>query len=105
EAQPEQPEEKPPAESEARAYRKLLAREAKLREERQALEADKAAIAEYRKAQARAKLDPIGYLRSLGLEQKDMLEALKEAQVTDLGDLAPPEMRATMAAKRAERIA
>jgi hypothetical protein len=98
--------EKPePKESEARAYRKLLAREAKLREEQKALEADRAALAEFKKVQARLKADPIGYLKGVGLSQAEIMSALTEAQALDLGDLAPAEVRANLAAKRAERIA
>jgi hypothetical protein len=96
--------EAPAKESEARAYRKLLAREAKLREEAKALEADRAALAEFKRAQAKLKADPLGYLRAAGLTQAEMLEALEEARLADLGDLAPPEARVKLAAKRAERL-
>jgi O6-methylguanine-DNA--protein-cysteine methyltransferase len=100
---PEQPVEAA-AEPEARAYRRLLTREAKLREEQKALEADKAAVAALKAAQAKLSADPIGYLKAAGLSQAQILEALKEAQVADLGDLAPAEARIQLAAKRAERL-
>ncbi len=91
-------------ESEARSYRKLLAREAKLREDAKALETDKAAVAEFKKLQSRAKADTVGYLRSLGLSQPEIMSALAEAQIADLGDLAPSEARVQLAARKTERL-
>jgi hypothetical protein len=93
------------SEPESRGYRRLLAREAKLREEQKALEADRVALAEYRATKAKLASDPVGFLKSAGLTDKQILDALVEAKQTDLGDLAPAEVRADLAAKRAERIA
>jgi hypothetical protein len=102
---PEQPPQSEQSEPESRGYRRLLAREAKLREEQKALEADRTALAEYRAAKERLAADPVGFLKASGLTDKQILAALVEAQHTDLGDLAPAEIRANLAAKRAERAA
>jgi hypothetical protein len=98
-----------PKEPETRAYRRLLAGEAKLRQERAAWEAEKAKldaeIAEYRIVKTRADRDPIAFLRGIGLPQAKLVELAREIQLNDLGDLAPADARATLAAKRAETIA
>lgn len=99
----EQPPVAEQTEPESRGYRRLLAREAKLREDAKALEADRAAIAEFRRARDKATADPVGFLRTLGFDNKQILDVLAEAHQTDLGDLAPPDVRANLAAKRAER--
>ncbi len=100
------------AEPDSRGYRRLLAREARLREEQQAFtakrkehEADLAAIAEWKKSKDSFQRDPVGYMRAQGLTQQQILATLQEAHITDLGDLAPADARAQLAAKRAERIA
>jgi hypothetical protein len=95
--------------SEARAYRKLLDGEAKLRAERKAYEEERksheAELAQFRAIKDKVKVDPIGYLIATGLTDKEILEAMQEAHARDLGVLAPPEVRAQLAAKRAERLA
>jgi hypothetical protein len=99
----------PAKEPEARAYRKLLDGEAKLRAERKAYEAERLAheaeLSQYRAVKDKVKTDPIGYLIAAGLSDKEVLEAMQEAHARDLGNLAPPEVRAQLAAKRAERVA
>lgn len=102
----------PSPEPESKGYRRLLAREAKLVEEKKALaaekaalEADRAALVEFRKVKDKLKADPIGFLRGAGMSQQEILDTLAEAHHLDLGDLAPPEVRANLAVKRAERIA
>jgi hypothetical protein len=113
EAQAEvQPPEPAETEPESRGYRRLLARESKLREDQKALEtarkeieADRAAVAQWKAAQAQFKRNPVAALKGLGLDTKAILETLQEAQAEDLGDLAPPEVRLKLATKRAERLA
>ncbi len=100
---------KPAPESEARAYRKLLDGEAKLRAERKAYEAERVAheteLKEYRATKAKLAADPVGFLKAAGLTEAQILETIQEAQARDLGKLAPPEVRAQLAAKHAERVA
>jgi hypothetical protein len=99
----------PPKEPEARAYRKLLDGEAKLRAEREAFKAERlqaeAELAEYRKVKDRVKASPIAFLQGVGLTDAEILEAIQEAHGRDLGKLAPPEVQAKLAVKEAQRVA
>jgi hypothetical protein len=103
-----EPDKVPAKEPEARAYRKLLDGEAKLRAERTAWEAERksheAELAAFRAHQGKVKTDPVGFLIASGLSDKEVLEAMQEAHARDLGNLAPPEVRAQLAMKRAERV-
>ena len=108
EAPPEVPEQ-PAKEPEARAYRKLLDGEKKLREQQAAFEAQRVAheaeLAAYRAVKDKVKTDPVAYLRAAGLSEAEIIEVVQEAQARDMGKLAPPEVRAQLAAKEAARIA
>lgn len=90
--------------SEARAYRQLLAREAKLREDAKALAADRAAVEEYKRTQATIKRNPVAHLKAAGLSTEEILDALREAQIEDLGDLAPPEAKQALAMRKLGRV-
>jgi hypothetical protein len=109
EVKPPEPPQAPAKESEARAYRKLLDGEAKLRAEKAAWQAERLAheaeLSQYRAVKDKVTTDPIGFLIGAGLTDKQVLDAMQEAHARDLGNLAPPEVRAQLAAKRAERIA
>ena len=98
-----------PKPSEARAYRKLLDGEAKLRAERAAFQAERvAAEAELKELKAikdRVTKDPVGFLKAAGLSPAQIQEVLQEAQALDMGKLAPVEVQAKLAVKEAERIA
>lgn len=97
------------AEPEARAYRKLLDGEAKLRADRAAFQAERVAhetaLKEYLATKDKVARDPVAFLKATGLSKEQLLEALNEAQARDLGKLAPVEVQAKLAVKEAERIA
>lgn len=88
--------------AEARAREKLAAERkafdeerATLAKEREALAADRAALDAYRKAQERAKVDPVGYLRAAGVTDPETLEyAAKQAYGAAKGDPANKEAAA-----------
>jgi len=86
-------EESPSTESYSSVARKVLAAENKLRQEREQFKQEqqefKVQLAEFQKAQQFAKVDPAGYLASLGIDKETIVAMAKETLLADVEDLAP----------------
>lgn len=84
-------------EPESKALKRILAREAKLREEKESFEASQAEfktkLQEYEQAKRAAAADPISYLKTLGFSQENLIDLAKAAYYESLGDMAPNEYR------------
>lgn len=120
----ETPAEEPEAEGEAeaqpapepasRAARRALAREKKLRAEREQFESEReqwkseqqervSALEAFERAREDAALDPVGFLTEAGLDQDALLDAAREIYYTHMPDAASPEVKAQMDAMKRER--
>lgn len=84
-------------EPESKALKRILAREAKLREDRETFEAEidewKEYLLEFEQAKKSATIDPISYLKTLGFSQENLIDLAKAAYYESLGDMAPNEYR------------
>lgn len=86
------------ARSERRAREGLAAREGEIIAREAKLQEQLARVSAIEAAQARAKADPIGFLRSMGVD----VDA-EEAWAEKLGQQAPPELRQKIAMRQMER--
>lgn len=84
-------------EPESKALKRIIQREAKLREDKEAFEAKEAEyqakLQEYEQAKQLAAVDPISYLKTLGFSQENLIDLAKAAYYESLGDQAPTEYR------------
>jgi len=85
------------AEPESKALKRILSREAKLREDKTAFETEqkefKDKLAQYEAAKKHAEVDPIGYLQTLGVTQEKLTDIARAAYYESLGDSAPDEYK------------
>lgn len=87
----------PESEPESKALSRVLQREAKLREDKAAFKQEqeefKTQLAEFQRAQQLAQLDPVGYLKTLGVSQEDLIKVAESAYYESLGELAPDQYK------------
>jgi len=97
EVEPVEPEPEEATEPESQVLRRVLAREAKLRESQTTFEAQKteheSQLKAFQQAQTNAKIDPVAFLKAAGLDQEALIETAKALYYESLGDLAPDEYR------------
>jgi hypothetical protein len=113
EAAPEEPEAEAP-ETASRGARRQLAKERKLRSEREAFsterdewraeqEEGRAAIVAYEKSKASAINDPVAFMRELGLSDDDRMNLARQIYYESMPENATPQVHQEMAAIKNER--
>ena len=95
------------SETDGQALRKILAREKKLRDEKSQFEADqkenREKMAQYEQAKRLASVDPLSFLKSLGVEGDQLVDVAKSIYYEILGEDAPEEDKGERAALQARR--
>jgi hypothetical protein len=110
----EEAEPEPPKEGLSKAARRHLAKEKKLRAEKEALRHEQeqwksereetlAKIEAFERSRQEAYIDPIAHLEQLGFKEEDILNTAREVYYRFMPDNASPQVRAEMAAIQQDR--
>lgn len=85
------------SEPESKALKRILDREAKLREDKKVFEEEvdqfKDFLLEFEEAKRYAKSDPVSFLKTLGVSQEELIDVAKAAYYESLGDMAPDDYK------------
>lgn len=92
-----EPEPEPHAEPESKALKRILDREAKLRQDKADFETKQKEyekqLEEFQRAKEYATSDPVTFLKTLGISQEELIEVAKAAYYESLGDMAPDDYK------------